>query len=108
MRSNGRAFQRPTIQAESIAATSRFRVIIDQAIRHAVRVFPEDAFAFDAVDVSRPFVIAGLNACEHLFAVHDVRLAVHNRTTVKTRGKQIAGIYVTAVTDLGRAVSSWI
>ena len=92
----------------SIATAARFGIILDQSIRHAVGVFSEDAFAFNAVDVARSFVIAGLNTSEHVFAVHDVRLAVHDRATVNARGEQIARIHVTAGTDFGRAVRGGI
>src|SRR5439155_17045601 len=92
----------------SIAATTRLSVVLDQSIRYAVGVFSEDALTFNAVDVARSFVIAGLNTSKHIFAVHDVRLAVHDWATVKTRGQQIARIHVTAGSDFGRAVSGWI
>src|SRR5262249_27022146 len=92
----------------SIAFTSRFRIVIEQAFRYAVSVFAEDTFTFNAVDVARSFVIAGLNAGKHVFAVHHVRLAVHDRATEKSRRQQIARKYVTAGTDFGCAVSSRI
>ena len=58
-------------------------------------------FAFHAVDVARPFVIAGLNACERIAAVHDVRLAVNYRATIKPGGEQIARVNVAGRSNFG-------
>jgi len=66
----------------SIAPTPRFRIILDQSIRHTVGIFAENAFALRAVNVTHPFVVARLNPREDVVAVHDVRLAINNRTPV--------------------------
>src|SRR5438094_610978 len=92
----------------SIASSSRFRIIIDQPLCHAVGVFPEDAFTFDPVDQARSFVIPSLDANEGIIAVHEVRLAINHRTTIKPRGQQIARIHVSAHANFRRAVRRWI
>src|SRR5262249_1324617 len=92
----------------SIAPTSRFGIVLDQSIRHAVSVFAENAFTFNTVDVAPSLVVAGLTPRHHVFAVTDLRLTVHDRAAVKPRGQQIARIHVTARADLRRAVGGWI
>ena len=89
-------------------SSSHLRVIIDQPIYYAVGVFAEYAFEFDAIDVSRSVVVSGLNPSEDVLAVHDVRLAINDRTTIEPRGQQIARINVTARPDFSRGVSRGI
>src|SRR5262245_31309953 len=91
-----------------MAYISRFRIIIHEPIRYTVRVFAVDAFAFNAVDFARSFVVTSLDTGENVIVVHDVRFAVHDWAAVKTRSEQIAGIYVTAGSDFGRAISGRI
>src|SRR5204863_6308997 len=86
---------------------SRFG-ILDYSVGHVVGVFSEDALPFNSIDLAHSFVIAGLNTGEHIFAVHDIRLAVHDWATVKTRSQQIARIHITAGADFGRAVGGRI
>ena len=88
--SDAMAFRRNALhsaRSSSIASDASFGIIIDEAIRYAVGVFSEDAFAFNAVDVARSFVIAGLNTSKDIFAVHDIRFAIHNWATIKTCGQ---------------------
>ena len=83
---------------------ARFGIVIDQSIHHAIGIFMEDALAFCAVDIAHSFVIAGLNTSERVLAVHDIRLAINHRTTIKPRGEQIACVHVTGCANFRGAV----
>jgi hypothetical protein len=82
--------------------------MFNQTIYDAVRIFAKNAFAFHAVDVAHPIVIAGLDTSKSVVAVHDVRFTINDRTTIKSRREQIARINITGCSDLRRVLRGWI
>jgi hypothetical protein len=83
-------------------------IIFDQPSHHTVGVFAKNAFPLNAVDVPQSIVVASLNARESVAAVHDVRFAVNDGTTIEPRCQQIARIHVSCRSNLRHGVCRWI
>src|SRR5437763_1585449 len=60
----------------------RFPIIFNQTFRHSIGILAKNAFSLDTFDIASAFVVAGLNPIEYFLIVHDVRLAINNRTSV--------------------------
>src|SRR5437868_3909321 len=91
-----------------IASTSGISIVLRQAFGHAVGIFAKNTFLIDPVDLLRSVVVAGLNPCEPIFAVHDVGLTIHDRAAIQPWGEQVTRVNVTARSNFGGGERSWI